>query len=61
MKKAMLIFAASLTLAACGGSSTEQTSTDSVSVDSAVVADTTVVVDTVVAEGGKPTHEQPVK
>lgn len=57
----MLIFAASLTLAACGGSSTEQTSTDSVSVDSAVVADTTVVVDTVVAEGGKPTHEQSVK
>jgi len=29
MKKAMIIFAASLTLAACGGSS-EQTSTDSV-------------------------------
>lgn len=60
MKKAMLIFAASLTLAACGGSA-EQTSTDSVSVDSTVVVDTTVVADTVVSEGGKPTHEQPIK
>jgi ABC-type glycerol-3-phosphate transport system substrate-binding protein len=60
MKKAMLIFAASLTLAACGGSS-EQTSTDSVSVDSTVVVDTTVVADTVIGEGGKPAHDQPIK
>jgi ABC-type uncharacterized transport system auxiliary subunit len=43
MKKTMLIFAASLTLAACGGSA-EQTSTDSLSVDSTVVVDTTEVV-----------------
>jgi uncharacterized protein YcfL len=61
MKKAMLIFAVSLTMAACGGSSTEQTSTDSLSVDSTVVVDTTVVADSVVSEGGKPAHEQPIK
>jgi len=47
MKKAMIIFAASLTLAACGGSSTEQTSTDSVFVDSVVVDTTEVVTDSV--------------
>jgi len=60
MKKAMLIFAASLTLAACGGSA-EQPSTDPVSADSTVVADTTAVTDSVVSEGGKPTHGQPIK
>jgi uncharacterized protein YcfL len=60
MKKAMLIFAVSLTMAACGGSA-EQSSTDSLSVDSTVVADTTVVADSVVSEAVKPAHEQPVK
>ena len=60
MKKAMFIFAVSLIMTACGGSA-EQTSTDSLSVDSTVVADTTVVADSVVSEAVKPAHEQPVK
>jgi uncharacterized protein YcfL len=60
MKKLMLIFAASLAMAACGGSA-EQTSTDSLNVDSTVVVDTTVAADSVVSEGGKPAHEQSIK
>lgn len=71
MKKAMLIFAASLTLAACGGSS-EQTSTDSVVVpgpDSSVILPAltdSAKADTVSIKsdeelGGKPAHEQPIK
>jgi hypothetical protein len=46
MKKAMIIFAVSLTMAACGGRA-EQTSTDSVFVDSVVVDTTEVVTDSV--------------
>lgn len=43
MKKVMFVFAASIFMAACGGSSSEAPKVDSVGVDSTVVVDTVVV------------------
>jgi hypothetical protein len=46
MKKVLFVFAIATSLVACGGASTEATSTDSTAVDSTLAVDTTVVVDT---------------
>lgn len=50
MKKIMMIVAASLMFAACGGSADQATATDSTSADSTVVDTTAQAIDTIVAK-----------